>query len=114
MPSNRTQPVYHLYVVECSNRDEARSALSSARIDSGVHYPVPLHRQESFWGHGVVGSPPATDQIADGILSLPLCAERFENEQDRIVEEFLRLARPLNRRMRETQTLRWAAATSSK
>ena len=48
MPSNWTQPVYHLYVVQCSSRDEVQSALSSSRIDSGVHYPVPLHRQESF------------------------------------------------------------------
>ena len=71
-----------------------QSALSSARIDSGVHYPVPLHRQESFSGYGVGGSLPVTEQIADRILSMPLCAELFESEQDRIVEEFLRIARP--------------------
>jgi dTDP-4-amino-4,6-dideoxygalactose transaminase len=86
--------VYNLYVVECSNRDEVQSALSSSRIDSGVHYPVPLHRQQSFSGYGVDGSLPVTEQIADRILSLPLYAELFENEQDRIVGEFLRVARP--------------------
>jgi hypothetical protein len=53
MPSHRTQPVYHLYVVECSNRYEVQSAPSSARTDSGVHDLVPLHRQEFFSGYGV-------------------------------------------------------------
>jgi dTDP-4-amino-4,6-dideoxygalactose transaminase len=70
------------------------SAWSSAGIYSVVHYPVSLHRQESFSGYGVGGSLPVTEQIAGRILTLPLCAELSENEQDRIVEEFLRVARP--------------------
>ena len=93
-PSNRSTPVYHLYVVESSNRDEVRNALSAAGIETGVHYPVPLHQQPSFAHdcHGV--SLAATERVAGRILSLPICGDLTDQEQDLIVEEYLRVARP--------------------
>lgn len=94
MPSNRTRPVYHLYVVECANRDDVQKALAAAGIDSGVHYPVPLHRQESFASFGAGASFPVTERIAERIISLPICADLTDAEQDRIVGTFLKAARP--------------------
>ena len=70
------------------DRDEAQSSPSSSRIDSGARYPVSLHRGDPSL------SLPVVEQIAERILSLPLCAELFENELDRIIEEFLQVARP--------------------
>ena len=93
-PSNRTQPVYHLYVVECANRNEVQAILAAAGIDTGVHYPVALHRQVSFAQQSANVSLPVTERISDRILSLPMCADLIESEQDRIIEQFLRVARP--------------------
>ena len=40
--------VYHLYVVEVSNRAAVIEHLKAAGIETGVHYPVPLHLQAAF------------------------------------------------------------------
>lgn len=92
-PSNRSQPVYHLYVVECSNRDEVQSALAAAGIDTGVHYPVPLHRQPSFAAEGAELSLPVTERIVERIVSLPICPDLSADEQERVIDQFLRVAR---------------------
>jgi len=43
MPYNRH--VYHLYVVQSPKRDQLREQLTEAGIESGLHYPTPLHLQ---------------------------------------------------------------------
>jgi dTDP-4-amino-4,6-dideoxygalactose transaminase len=93
-PSNRSWAVYHLYVIECSNRGDVQRSLAAAGIDSGVHYPVPLHRQPSF-EHGCAGlSLPVTERIADRIVSLPICPDLSEGEQEYVIDQFLSVARP--------------------
>lgn len=92
-PSNRAEPVYHLYVVECSNREEVQSSLAAAGIDTGVHYPVPLHQQPSFAPDCAGLSLPVTERIAGRILSLPICADLSDAEQDRVIDAYLRVAR---------------------
>jgi dTDP-4-amino-4,6-dideoxygalactose transaminase len=39
--------VYHLYVVQSDNRDALRQQLTDVGIESGLHYPTPLHLQEA-------------------------------------------------------------------
>lgn len=68
--------VYHLYVIRVRQRDALMSLLKSKGIDCGIHYPVPLHRQQAFMrrGYGDV-SLPVTEAIASEVLSLPLYPE---------------------------------------
>jgi dTDP-4-amino-4,6-dideoxygalactose transaminase len=65
--------VYHLYVIQSDNRDGLRQGLMDAGIESGLHYPTPLHLQEAYrslgYGHG---SFPVTERVADSIVSLPI------------------------------------------
>lgn len=86
--------VYHLYVVEVSNRDAVQNALAERGIATGVHYPVPLNRQPAFapWAAGV--SLPVTERIVPRILSLPICAEITDEEQDQVIAAFLDVAAP--------------------
>ncbi len=94
-PLPGSEPVWHLFVVEASNRDETVAALQAAGIGCGVHYPVPLHLQPAFTGCGQArGSLPVTERIAGRILSLPLCPELTPAELDRVCEVFLAVARP--------------------
>ena len=37
--------VYHLFVVRVARRDSVRATLARRGIQTGVHYPVPCHRQ---------------------------------------------------------------------
>ena len=65
--------VYHLYVVRVPERERVQAALTGKGIGTGLHYPVPLHRQPAFAGLdlGPV-SFPETDRAAAEILSLPM------------------------------------------
>jgi dTDP-4-amino-4,6-dideoxygalactose transaminase len=65
--------VYHLYVVQSEDRESLRQQLSSAGIDTGLHYPIPLHLQEAFrYLNYSKGDLPVTERIKDRILSLPM------------------------------------------
>jgi dTDP-4-amino-4,6-dideoxygalactose transaminase len=65
--------VYHLYVVQSDDRDELRRQLSSIEVETGLHYPIPLHLQEAYRYLGYSkGDFPVTERVKDRILSLPV------------------------------------------
>jgi dTDP-4-amino-4,6-dideoxygalactose transaminase len=65
--------VYHLYVIQSDKRDALRQQLSDAGIESGLHYPTPLHLQEAYRFLGFKqGDFPVTERVKNRILSLPM------------------------------------------
>lgn len=68
--------VYHIYAVRAADRDGLQAWLHSNEIQTGVHYPVPVHLQPAHasLGYGP-GSFPASEQAAATVLSLPLFPE---------------------------------------
>lgn len=91
--SAQAQPVYHLFVIELDGRDKAADHLARQGIQTGVHYPVPLHLQQALrrFGKGV-GSLPVTEQASKRILSLPMCPELSETDIERVCLELGRLS----------------------
>ncbi|HEV2368535.1 MAG TPA: DegT/DnrJ/EryC1/StrS family aminotransferase [Acidimicrobiales bacterium] len=88
-------PVYHLYVVEVSNRDEVMCRLDAEAIGCGVHYPVPLHRQPALAALGYPdGSFPHSESAAARVVSLPMDGVLPPQAVDRVCEVFLSVARP--------------------
>jgi dTDP-4-amino-4,6-dideoxygalactose transaminase len=81
------KPVWHLHVVQSSDRTRLQQALDAANISHGIHYPVPVHLQESYQelGHKP-GSFPVTETLAARILSLPMFPEITETELQRVAE----------------------------
>jgi dTDP-4-amino-4,6-dideoxygalactose transaminase len=76
--------VYHLYVVRTPRRAELAAFLKSRGIQTGIHYPVPAHRQpavERFAGPAL----PETERLVDEILTLPISAGHTEAEIDAVV-----------------------------
>ena len=76
--------VYHLYVVRTSRRTELAAFLKSRGIQTGIHYPVPTHRQpavERFAGPAL----PQTERLVDEILTLPISAGHTDAEIDIVV-----------------------------
>lgn len=73
--------VYHLYVIRTDYRDELMAYLADNGIASGLHYPIPLHRQEVFkyLGYSDDDFPVASEQ-AGQILSLPMYPELTEEQ----------------------------------
>jgi dTDP-4-amino-4,6-dideoxygalactose transaminase len=68
--------VYHVYSVRVDGRDSVRRSLQDAGIQTGVHYPVPVHLQPAWAELGYRrGDFPASERAADEVLSLPLYPE---------------------------------------
>jgi dTDP-4-amino-4,6-dideoxygalactose transaminase len=80
--------VYHLYVVRTKKRDELKDFLQENEIETGIHYPVPVHRQPIFEECHL----PKTERACGEILSLPmyplLSDEQVTQICDRINEFF--------------------------
>lgn len=85
--------VFHLYVVRVGHRDALRGALAEAGIETGIHYPIPLHLQPCFreLGHRA-GDFPHAERLAREILSLPLYPQIREDQLAHVVEHVNRLA----------------------
>lgn len=67
------EPVYHLYVVRCPNRDAVAAQLKEAGIDTGLHYPVPIHLQEAYRYLGLqAGAFPEAERACHEVLTLPM------------------------------------------
>jgi dTDP-4-amino-4,6-dideoxygalactose transaminase len=64
---------YHLFVIRSAKRDFIRTTLIENEIECGIHYPVPLHLQPalSYLGYRP-GDFPASEALADTVLSLPM------------------------------------------
>jgi dTDP-4-amino-4,6-dideoxygalactose transaminase len=65
--------VYHLYVVRVAERDGVRARLQAAGVGTGIHYPVPIHRQPAY-AHLPQAQTrlPHTERLAGEIVSLPM------------------------------------------
>jgi dTDP-4-amino-4,6-dideoxygalactose transaminase len=68
--------VYHVYAVRLAQRDAWRAALGEAGVQTGVHYPIPVHLQPAYQDLGYArGDFPVAERLADEVLSLPMFAE---------------------------------------
>jgi len=73
--------VYHVYVVRASDRDGLRARLTEAGVQTGVHYPIPVHLQPAYRDLGYSsGDFPVSERAAGDVLSLPIYPE-LTNEQ---------------------------------
>ena len=79
--SDDLEQVYHLYVIRCGERDALLSRLRRQGIGAGIHYPVPIHRQQAFSSRCLVPrSLTCTTTFCDEILSLPMCPYLTEDQ----------------------------------
>jgi dTDP-4-amino-4,6-dideoxygalactose transaminase len=76
--------VYHLYVVRTPERDALAKFLKERGIATGIHYPVPSHRQPAI-AH--LKPPPLerTERIVQEIITLPISATHTEAEVDAVI-----------------------------
>ena len=78
--------VWHLYVVRVKEREKVRESLAAADVPTGIHYPVPLHRQPTFSAFGGGRSFASADAACAEILSLPMYPQLRDDEVDQVVE----------------------------
>lgn len=75
--------VYHLFVIRTGRRDELKKYLQEHGIETGIHYPIPCHKQPAYEKYSETLCP-RTEFYAKEILSLPLYPELDPKEIDYI------------------------------
>jgi dTDP-4-amino-4,6-dideoxygalactose transaminase len=75
--------VYHLFVVRSSERDALQEHLSASRIETLIHYPIPMTHQPAFEQWKRTDCPLATCAARE-ILSLPLHPRLTDTEVERV------------------------------
>jgi dTDP-4-amino-4,6-dideoxygalactose transaminase len=82
--SNRRH-VYHLYVVRSADRDGLQRQLQAEGVQTGLHYPIPVHLQEAWadLGHKA-GDFPVSEAAAREVLSLPMYPELTATQVEQV------------------------------
>lgn len=83
----RREPVHHQYVVRTDRRDALQAHLAAWDVDTGIHYPTPIHRQPAWReAHGDAVSLPRAERLASEMLSLPVHPDLLDAEVERVVQ----------------------------
>jgi dTDP-4-amino-4,6-dideoxygalactose transaminase len=85
--------VYHIYAVRTQRRSQWQQALQARQIQTGIHYPIPVHLLPAYADLGYLrGDFPHSEQAADEVLSLPMFAELTRAQCSEVSETVIRLA----------------------
>jgi dTDP-4-amino-4,6-dideoxygalactose transaminase len=82
----RSRPVWHLFVVRTADPEALASRLAERGIQTGRHYPSPVHLTEAYayLGHRD-GSFPVAEALAHACLSLPIYPELTDSQIEFVV-----------------------------
>ncbi len=88
----KCRSVYHLYVLRTPLRDDLMRHLAANSIGSGLHYPIPLHRQNAYRTRSFSSREyPVAEKASGQILSLPMYPQ-LSREQvvyvSRVIRDF--------------------------
>jgi dTDP-4-amino-4,6-dideoxygalactose transaminase len=78
--------VYHLYTIRCKGRGKVRERLLEAGVHTGIHYPLPVHKQEAYVGLRHYVSLAVTEAVCNETISLPMHPWLTENEVEYVAE----------------------------
>ncbi|MBP2283107.1 dTDP-4-amino-4,6-dideoxygalactose transaminase [Flavobacterium sp. CG_23.5] len=84
-PGENNEHVWHLFVVRTLNRDVLQEYLQENGIQTLIHYPIPLHKQECY-SSLADNYLPITEKIHQEVLSLPISPVMSAEEVQRVVD----------------------------
>lgn len=83
----QTQPVWHIFAIRCSRRDELKKFLNDKGIGTNEHYPVPIHEQPCYRNLGFQhGDFPAAEEISATELSIPMYYGMKDEEVQYVID----------------------------
>jgi len=84
--------VYHIYAIRTKRRSEWQQALQAKGIQTGIHYPIPVHLLPAYADLGYKqGEFPHSEQAANEVLSLPMFAELSRAQCQAVTEAVIML-----------------------
>ena len=90
------EPIWHIFPAFHDRRDEFRAKLEAKGVQSGVHYPKPVHLQPAYAHLGVgAGSLPQAEKAAATEISLPMFPELTDAQADEVIAAVTAVAKEL-------------------
>jgi perosamine synthetase len=86
--SDSAESVYHLFVIRTVKRDSVKDHLEANGIETGIHYPLPIHLQTPYrqrFGFAE-GAFPLSEALSNEVLSLPMYPALGEDQVLRICD----------------------------
>jgi dTDP-4-amino-4,6-dideoxygalactose transaminase len=85
--------VYHIYAIRTRHRQAWQEALLAQGIQTGIHYPIPVHLLPAFADLGYsAGDFPHSEQAANEVLSLPMFPELTAGQCEEVARAIGHLA----------------------
>ena len=83
--------VYHVYAIRSRDRTMLQESLAAQGIQTGLHYPIPVHLQPAYADLGYRrGDFPVSELAAQQVLSLPMYPELTPAQMDTVAEALKR------------------------
>lgn len=80
-------PVWHIFAIRCEMRDELAKFLAERGIETGKHYPTPIHLQGAYANMGISkGKLPIAEMISRTELSLPMFYGMTDEQVEYVVD----------------------------
>lgn len=80
-------PVWHIFAIRCSKRDELETFLCKNGVGTNKHYPIPIHLQECYKDMGFrAGDFSIAEEISATELSLPMYYGMTDNEVQYVID----------------------------
>jgi|SRR3989338_778019 len=84
---NYSTHVYHLFVLRTSQRDNLKNYLEREGVQTGIHYPKPVHLEMAYHDLGYkLGDFPVAESVSSTMLSLPMYPELTFSQVEKVVE----------------------------
>jgi perosamine synthetase len=64
--------VFHQYTIRAKKRDQLATFLKENDIGTGIHYPIPIHKQPVYKDLGYKDSLPVSEKAVEEVLSIPV------------------------------------------
>jgi len=90
IPSRRpgVRQAFHTYIIQAEKRDELMKYLEEKRVETKIHYPIPIHLMEAAKRFGYKkGDFPIAEKQAERIISLPINQFLTKGQIDYVIEK---------------------------
>jgi dTDP-4-amino-4,6-dideoxygalactose transaminase len=85
--NEKNESVFHLYVVQTKLRSELIRHLDTLGVQTGIHYPMPIHLQSAYIGRTRTAKDMrVTENAANTVLSLPMYPELSREAVSAVIE----------------------------
>ncbi len=82
-----SNPSFHQYIVRTKERNKLKLFLNKNKIDTAIHYPIPIHKQIAYKKHFGKIKLPLTEKLSKEILSLPINPFMTDDEVNFVIKK---------------------------